>query len=1008
MHVPHTWRRLAIASAALLAMQPAFSATSTWSQLTDGFWDVVGNWFPQAPGAGDDVVIAPAGTTGVTVTFRGGVAEVASLQAQASKLVVNGGALRLNATSSIQDLGIRDGVLGGSGTVTVQSLNWLGGQMGHQDHPGGVTTVTGATFIDGAGYQTLAHGRTLNLQGRSVWGVGDGAIWMESYASGTAFNVNANATFSDLGAASESGLKTLGYAFGNSFNNAGTFIRSGLGQTGIAADFNNTGSVQLNGGTLLTTGGVSTGTIDVAPDASMYFGGLFRVNGGSFNNNGTVVVNATSLVFSPESTYSGQGAIAVLGGGRIYLDQSFQAKSLELVSSDIRVQGDVTIGTLKWGGSISGGGTVTVLGTTIVDPYGGGAIGTVNLNGGVAWAPGQGRISVVGDLNIGAGTTFADAGALNAASTKNIMVSGTLHNAGSYQRNGLGTTRIEGAFTNTGSVHVNQGTFEVDTTGGRILEPGAALGGGSTGHVRVAQGATLNFLGGSFDFTSGTLTNDGTLSLNGLGVPVVTIGANTSYLGSGEIHIAGGRLITARGVALAPTSMLLSAGTGQFDGSVTTSHLRMVNGGLDGGGTVTVDRLDWLSGQMLDQGGAGGRTIVNGNAFFDGTSIQRLGRVIDLNGDVSWGTGNGWIDTSAGGTSNGVINIGARSTFNDVGTGNPVFTKTIGGFGRGVVNNAGIYNRDGLGATAMGRLANTGVVNVRGGALQLTDGGESAGTVNVSAGATLASKSGLFSVTGGVVNNTGTLAVAGGVLKTSGGTINNNGLLTIGAAGRLDLASGADYAGDGSLRIAAGGVLNVQTGTLLANAAFVNGGLVNVAQTATLKSSTSQFVNDGKLQGHGTIETVDAQSALVNRGTLAPGGDVQAGRLSVTGNLILTASSVLSVDVGQLGHDMDILAITGDFTAGGALLLSGLDDFSPVVGDEFVIATYGEYTEGTSFRTVNWVNKPYQFSVTYGANDLRVRVTSVPELNAFSLMMIGIAGVSAVVHRRRKASAETT
>lgn len=1014
MHVPSTWRRLAIASAALLAMQPAFSATSAWSRLTDGFWDVVGNWLPQSPGAGDDVVIAPVGGAGVTVTFREGSAEVATLDAQASSLVVSGGSLvagvfhqsgaarttvsggtlRLDGASSIQDLVFSDGMLGGSGTVTARSLTWLGGQMGDQDHPGGVTTVTGATFIDGAGYQTLAHGRTLNLQGSSVWGVGDGAIWMEGYASGSALNVSANATFSDLGAASEGGRKELGYAGGNSFNNAGTYVRSGLGETGIAGDFNNTGSVKLNSGTLLTTGGVSTGAVDVAPDATMYFGGLFRVNGGSFNNDGTLVVNGTSLVFAPESTYSGQGSIAVLGGGRIYLDQSFHAKSLEIVSSDIRVQGDVTIGTLKWGGSISGGGTVTVLGTTIVDPGGAGAIGTVNLNGGVVWGQGYGgRISVTGALNIGAGTTFADAGGLNAATTKYIIASDTVNNAGVYQRDGLGTTRIQGAFTNTGTIHVNQGTFELDSTGGL-----------STGNVHVAQGATLNFLGGPFNFASGTLINDGTLSLNGLGVPVVTIGAGTNYVGSGAISIAGGRLITDRGTVLAPTSLEISAGTGQFDGSVTTSRLS-INGGLDGGGTVTVGRLDWRSGQMLDQGHAGGRTIVNGNAFFDGTSIQRLGRVLDLNGDVSWGTGNGWIDTSAGGTGNGVMNIGARSTFTDAGTGNAVFTKTVGGFGRGVVNNAGVYNRDGLGTTAMGRLSNAGVLNVRGGSLQLTEGGESTGMVNVGAGGTLVSKSGLFNVAGGVVNNTGTLSVAGGVLRTSGGAINNNGLLTI-SAGRLDLASGADYAGEGTLRVAAGGMLNVQAGTLVANASFANAGLINLAQTATLKSSASQFINDGKLQGQGTIETLDAQSALTNRGTLAPGGDEQAGRLSVAGNLILTDSSVLSVEVGQIGSDMDLLAVTGDFVAGGALLLNGLDGFSPVVGDEFVIATYGQYSPDTFFRAVSWDSKPYQFSVTYGPNDLRVRVTSVPELNAFSLMMIGIVGVSAIVRRRSKASAK--
>ena len=63
------------------------------------------------------------------------------------------------------------------------------------------------------------------------------------------------------------------------------------------AAFNNTGTVEVAGGTLnLQNGGSSTGTLQSDSAATLQFsGGTFNVTGGSLTDNGTLLVSGGTL-----------------------------------------------------------------------------------------------------------------------------------------------------------------------------------------------------------------------------------------------------------------------------------------------------------------------------------------------------------------------------------------------------------------------------------------------------------------------------------------------------------------------------------------------------------------------------------------------------------------------------------------------------------------------------------------------------------------------------------------
>ncbi|MCZ8076360.1 MAG: PEP-CTERM sorting domain-containing protein, partial [Paucibacter sp.] len=205
---------------------------------------------------------------------------------------------------------------------------------------------------------------------------------------------------------------------------------------------------------------------------------------------------------------------------------------------------------------------------------------TLNLNGGATWSAGNGTISTGTDarINVAAGTTFVDAGALSPSGSRYLGYygNGSFNNAGTYERNGLGTTNAYG-FNNSGRININSGTFLLRSAWN------------NTGIARIAAGANLASSEASFN-NQGRLEGDGT---------VRTAGMNYALLNLGEI--APGTLSTVGHLAIDGDLTLGSgsvldidlASLSSFDSISISSDLRVA-------GVLKVESLDGFAPQVGD------------------------------------------------------------------------------------------------------------------------------------------------------------------------------------------------------------------------------------------------------------------------------------------------------------------------------------------------------------------------------------------------------------------------
>lgn len=921
-------------------------------------------------------------------------------QSGAGLTQIDSGTLTLNANSNITSLSLNNGTLDGTGTATIGTLRWTGGQIGTLNQGTGTTTITRSAFIDGAGVQTF-YGTTLALQGQTTWSAGNGIL--SSYG---VISIASGATFTDEGAADTAGNKSTWP--GGVINNKGTFVRNGAGNTFLWA-FNNSGSVFVNSGQLTLGYDTSqSGSFNLAPGATLNLAGNVHAftSGSAIANEGTLSVTNSTAYLDAGALYSGRGAISVTNGGRLFLDQSVNTRLIQLSGGELRLKGNVTADSLIWGGSLTGGANITVSGSTTIQ--GGSLDGTLNLNGDANWVAKRAPISGVGAgtstllLNIGAGTTFSDAGAYLSGDVKAIR--GTLNNFGTYNRSGVGATSFAGTFTNAGTINVNAGVLSIDGNGGR-----------STGTVRIAQGARLEANAGQLTFEQGQLQNEGTLLVGWMMVPSVILGSQVQTSGNGTLRTTGGLFRSEAGSLLSIGTIDVGGGEARFNGTVQSNALNLSNGKLDGTGEITTGMLTWGGGNMLNSDRSGAKTIVTGSASIDGTATRLLTRQLELRGNTAWSAGDGRIDTYGSSLGKGQINVTADSTFTDAGTSASSSSKSIGSsyYDSNAVMVNGTYLRNGVGTTQIGGLTNAGNIQIQSGTINLVGSSTNTGTINVANSASLiisgstgmsngsitnngqTALSGNFYLSGGQIANSGTLNLNSGNLHAWGGSILNQGSMNL-TGGTLDLASGALYSGTGTLNVANGATLTVQTDTLRADLQ-ANSGIIQLGTSSILRPLSGNLINHGVLQGGGTIDVSSGE--FVNNGHLAPGSQDQAATLTIKGNARLTSSSILNIDLFA-PTQVDSIAINGKLFIGGTLAIHTGSTTTLSVGDEFTIASFDALSGAAGFDAITWDSGPYNWAVSYGDHDIKLQVTSVPEPLTAYLMTIGLGGIALARQRR--------
>ncbi|MBL8166765.1 MAG: putative Ig domain-containing protein [Acidobacteria bacterium] len=776
------WRSQLVSQAAVTNKATVPFATCTWDG-TSGDWTNTAKWSCGAvPGPGD------------TATINGGTVTVSALESVGT-LTLNGGNVSINAAQTLTaaNCTLGNGNLTGAGDVTITSaLDWTG--AGDQSGAGTTTIAVGATLnLSGTGSKDIFQ-RTLNNFGTTnVTTAGSGHLFLQGSAT---FNNQAGALFHQQ---TDTDITNSGGGGTFAFNNAGTFRRSGTGDSLVGVPFNHSGSVEVQSGSVSLFGsGMSNSPMTVSSGATLAFtGGAYTLNNGAaldgagayllsdanlggtlLNVAGTVATAATSTFTHAEGSVGGTGNLIVNG---VY----------------------------NW----SGFGDQTGTGTTTI------AVGaTLNLSGTGSKDIFQRTLNNFGTTNVtttGSGHLFLQllatfnnqAGALFHQQTDtDITNSGgaapnNFNNAGTFRRTGTGDCQV-GTGSGGGSALIFNNTGLVEVLSGSLS---LANNGTSTSTMTTSAGATLAIVAGTYNLNTGA-------ALNGTGTYLVSIGT------------------------LSVLSTVNVAATATFN------HTEGVVGGT--GNLIVNGVYNWS--------GAGDQTGT-------GTTTIAVGATLNLSGtgdkQIFQRTLNNFGTTNVTTTGNGHLTLRDQATFNN--QAGALFhqqtdTDILHSAGPNNFNNAGTFRKTGAGDCMVGApgngltFNNTGLMELLGGSVTVSGPIQfihTAGTTLLNGGGLVFGATGQFQ--GGLLTGVGTIT---GNVNNSGATV-APGL----SPGGLTITGNYTQGANGTLALELGGLTALTEFDRLAvnGAATLNGtlALTGVNGFAPTVGNTFQVVNYGSRTG---------------------------------------------------------------------------------------------------------------------------------------------------------------
>jgi len=431
--------------------------------------------------AGGDISV----TTGaVTSTDQNGIDAFGSSFTGNVTVVANGDIYGGNA-------GIVAGLISTStGNVDVTANGAVGGKFGVDAENYGtgnttVTTIGPVTATTGYGIVGLTAGGNVVVNAGDVSSTGAAAILAEQISAGAA--------------------GTVGVTAGNV-----------SGTTGIIAQTNGTGGISVNAlGNVTATNGNGIQAINFNPAA----------------NAGTIDV----------SQAAGTKITATNGSG-IYTDSG-----LSTGMTTITVAGEITAGTPGYAGvygtSTSGGITVNVTGTGVIDPDYGIDLSTVDgplvvNNAGLVTGTIDGvRLVATGTGSANISNTGTITGGTNAVLISVNNTPSTLFNSGTINGaiNMLGSTVATSNWINGPTGIANLGTGASSISGNLVNGGNVNLGAGGTLTVlgNTQNAGRVTFAGAGSFTTAGSMANTGIINArNNLTSNVVTVGGN--YSGGGQ------------------------------------------------------------------------------------------------------------------------------------------------------------------------------------------------------------------------------------------------------------------------------------------------------------------------------------------------------------------------------------------------------------------------------------------------------------------------------------------
>ncbi len=261
-------------------------------------------------------------------------------------------------------------------------------------------------------------------------------------------------------------------------------------------------------------------------------------------------------------------------------------------------------------------------------------------------------------------------------------------------------------------------------------------------------------------------------------------------------------------------------------------------------------------------------------------------------------------------------------------------------------------------------------------------------------------------INGGNIDATSSLD-GDGAFQLNGGSFNNDGIIRINA-GSIDLANGANFVNDTNSQIyinaSSGLVISDTTGTA---GVFTNNGLVSTNANNTPAIIDANFVNNsiialgrnatGSLVFQGTLDssngliigigTLDLSAASVSGiGTIDPGfGVVPIGQLNVIGDVSLSPTSLLKVNLDSSMPDSDTIMVSGNVTLDGTLSIAVANGFTPTVGQAFSLIGLAVIDTGFIDNGLNIVaTTGYQFAsnIVNNGTELQIVTIAIPAVAA--------------------------
>jgi hypothetical protein len=352
-------------------------------------------------------------------------------------------------------------------------------------------------------------------------------------------------------------------------------------------------------------------TVDAPGTVVLHASGTDSVH--SLQSENALVLSGGSLALAADSAVDNT---LVLNGGTLSAGGPLSINALEQTSGTLNGAGAVTIqGQWDWsGGTQSGSGRTDLLGNADLS---GGASSPLQLSGRAVDSDGTATLLAGSALNFASGAAWNNQsdGTFVLQGGGTLTGSGQFNNAGLLLKSDAGTSSVNVALNNSGTVEVQAGALGVVT-------------GSSSGDFNIEAGASLvvsNSAAPAYAFLDGAaVTGDGTLQLGAFNL-------NNSLTVSGAVSV--------QNLSVNAGTVTVSAGASL---DVQNLSLNLVSSTLTGPGDVTVEgTFTWADGILSGTGDtvlagttAIGKDLAGGQTRLDRRTVDNHGAATLLRNDT--------------------------------------------------------------------------------------------------------------------------------------------------------------------------------------------------------------------------------------------------------------------------------------------------------------------------------------------------------------------------------------